>query len=146
MRIRIKFYICKTNSRYFFHNQKLQYIYPYASKKDLQATGRASNTSKLHFSTSFCGSFLPSWIQIRISKCGSGIWIQPTKVNADPCGSGSTTLLHRESYSKRYSDLFIIDRGSFTRFMASDFLSKSASPGLLTIPMAPFTTFRYLRC
>jgi hypothetical protein len=31
----------------------------------------------------FRWSFLPSWIRIRI---------QPTKINADPCGSGSATL------------------------------------------------------
>jgi hypothetical protein len=32
----------------------------------------------------FCGSFLPSWIRI-----------QPTKINADPCGSRTMVLLVR---------------------------------------------------
>jgi hypothetical protein len=52
-----------------------QFTYPYASIKDVQATGEAFSPQKRTSSTSkhkiskiyhFCGSFLPSWIRIRI--------------------------------------------------------------------------------
>jgi hypothetical protein len=59
----------------------LYFTYPWASIKDVPATGevfisqkRTSSNSKLEFSSLL-------WIRI-----------QPTKMNADPCGSGSTTL------------------------------------------------------
>jgi hypothetical protein len=44
----------------FYKNKKFLCIYPYASQKDLQATGRASSTSKLHFSTFFVDPFCPA--------------------------------------------------------------------------------------
>jgi hypothetical protein len=69
-----------------------------ASIKDSQATGEAFSPQKRTSSTSkdensvlfsvFWGSFLPSWIRIRIrSLCADP---DPTaQINADPCGSGS---------------------------------------------------------
>jgi hypothetical protein len=60
--------------------------------KDVQATGEAFSPQKRKSSISkheifltffyFSGSYLTSWIRI-----------QPTKTNADPCGTGSTTLV-----------------------------------------------------
>ena len=42
----------------------------------------------------FCGSFLPSWIRIRIRNLNADPDPDPaTQINADPCGSGSKTLL-----------------------------------------------------
>ncbi len=46
--------------------------------------------------------------------------------------------------SKRCSELLLIDRDSFARFMTLDYINESASPRLLIIPMAPFIIFRYL--
>ncbi len=43
------------------------------------------NLNFLHF----CGSVWPSWIQIRIP-IADPIRVQPTKINAHPCGSGSS--------------------------------------------------------
>jgi hypothetical protein len=40
----------------------------------------------------FCGSFLPSWIRIRNLNADPDP-DQATQINADPCGSGSETLL-----------------------------------------------------
>jgi hypothetical protein len=39
----------------------------------------------------FCGSFLPSWIRIRIRNLNADP-DPATQINADPCGSGSETL------------------------------------------------------
>jgi hypothetical protein len=42
----------------------------------------------------FCGSFLPSWIRIRSRNLNADPDPNPaTQINADPCGSGSETLI-----------------------------------------------------
>ncbi len=47
----------------------------------------------------FCGSFLPSWIRIRIRNLNVDLDPDPaSQINADPCGSGSSTLLKRVRY------------------------------------------------
>ncbi len=43
----------------------------------------------LDFFFYFCGSFLPSWLRIRIRNLNAD---PATQINADPCGSGSETL------------------------------------------------------
>ncbi len=74
---------------------------------NVQGTGEAFNRRILqpskeniqHFKTwkfftyfYFCGSFLPSWNRIRILNADPDP-DPATQINADPCGSGSTTLL-----------------------------------------------------
>jgi hypothetical protein len=62
-----KIYSWKFN--FYFLDQELQFPYPEASIKDAQATGEAfspKNMKILYFFFYFCGSFLPSWIRIRI--------------------------------------------------------------------------------
>ncbi len=90
--------ICRILLKYkkmLFSHQKLQYIYPSASgppwrTSKLQENGlQYSKDSIQYFKIirmryiSF-GSFLSTWIRIRL---------QPTKINADPCGSVFTTLV-----------------------------------------------------
>ncbi len=90
----------KAKKLYFF-DQKLQFTYPYASVKDVQAPGdillpqkRTSCASKLEFFFTFVGHFCPLGSRFR-SVFLMRIRIQPTNRNADPCGSGSkSTTLH----------------------------------------------------
>jgi hypothetical protein len=82
--------------------KKLQFTYPFAYINDVQATGEVfspqkitSNTSKHEISLTyfyFCRAFLPSWIWIWIR-------IQPTKINADPCGKINTGI-NREKFTQ----------------------------------------------
>jgi hypothetical protein len=51
--------------------------------KDVQDAGEASSPELEHQHFLFCGPILLSWDRIRI---------QPTEINANPCGSGSTTM------------------------------------------------------
>ncbi len=51
----------------------------------------------------FCGSFLPSWIRIRIRNLNADPDLDPaTQINADPCGSGSETLVAPSQTSRQY--------------------------------------------
>ncbi len=83
----------KTEIFFFFFDQKLQFPYPQASIKYVQvieevfsSQKRPSNTSKhelLPFFFYFCGSFLPSWIRIRIPNTDPDPDPQ-TRLNTDP--------------------------------------------------------------
>jgi hypothetical protein len=94
LRIRILFWIQG------FDEQKLRKILAEKRTPKLQEKPSAlkrehlaiQNMKFLYFFTFFffCGSFLPSWIRIRI---------QQLKINADPCGSGSATLQERTGNS-----------------------------------------------
>jgi len=86
---------------------------PKGSIKEAQATGEAFSSQKRTSSTSidensvlfyFFGSFLPSWIRIRIRNLYADPDPDPTaQINADPCesgsgyGSGSETLVKKVS-------------------------------------------------
>ncbi len=80
----LKFYSWKKSN--IFSSKIVIYIYPQASMKDVQATGEAFSSQREHPALGnmilfyFCGLILPSWIRIR-----------PTKINADSCGSWSTS-------------------------------------------------------
>jgi hypothetical protein len=49
----------------------------------------------------FCGSFLPSWIRIRIRNLNADP-DPATQINADPCGSGSETLPNSQQRTQIY--------------------------------------------
>jgi hypothetical protein len=76
-------------------HSKIQFIDPKAFTKDDQATGEASspqkrtsdteNTSLTSFFLLFCGSFLPTWILIRLPNA------DPDLADQNQSGSGSTT-------------------------------------------------------
>ncbi len=76
---------------FIFFDQKLQLTYPQASRKYVQVIGEAfssqrrpSNTSKHELLKKifyFCGSFLPSWIRIRIPNLDPD---PQTRLNPDP--------------------------------------------------------------
>jgi hypothetical protein len=51
----------------------------------------------LDFFFYFCGSFLPSWIRIRNLNADPDP-NTATQIYADPCGSGSGTLLHMQMF------------------------------------------------
>jgi hypothetical protein len=82
---------------FIFFDQKLQFYYPPASVKDALSTGEAFSSQKRTPSTSkrehsllffiFVGNFYPPGF-------GSG---SSNSNNADPSGSGSTTLLTRQT-------------------------------------------------
>ncbi len=67
----------------FFLNQKLQFTYPLASIKKVQVTEEAFSSKNMKFYNFFllCGSFLLSWIRIRIPDPD-----QLTRLNPDPIG------------------------------------------------------------
>jgi hypothetical protein len=79
----------------------MQFTYLWASIKDVQATGevfiprkKTSSSSKLEFSSLFLWVILALLDPDPYSQCGAvRIRIQPTKMNAEPCGSGSATLV-----------------------------------------------------
>jgi hypothetical protein len=71
---------------HIFFDQKSKFTYPLASIKDVQAAGEAfssqKSTQKMKFQNFFfciCGSFLPSWIRIRIPNPDPLNWL-----NSDP--------------------------------------------------------------
>ncbi len=78
----------------FFFYQKLKFTYPWASKKYAQAIKEAFSSQKRTSNTSkheifliffyFCGSFLPSWIRIRIPNTDPDplTWLSP---DPQPC-------------------------------------------------------------
>jgi hypothetical protein len=88
---KLKKFTAETNS--YFFDQNLQFTYPWASTKDVQATEvfipqkRTYNNSELEFSSLLllCKSFWPSWIQIRIPNA------DPDPAEQNECGCGSTT-------------------------------------------------------
>jgi hypothetical protein len=82
----------------YFFDQKLQFTYPQASLKDAQTTGesfypqkRTSSTSKHENSFQI---FLFLWVIFALLDPDPA-----TQINADPCGSGSTTLLTVSRFS-----------------------------------------------
>jgi hypothetical protein len=103
----------------FFLDQKLQFTFPLAYIKDAQATGEAFSPQKRTSSTKkhensglffyFCGSFLPSWIRIRIRNLSADP--DPdlaTQINADPCESGSETLHMTEWIGGEEEPFFLV--------------------------------------
>ena len=92
---KLKIYSWKRNSN--FTDTKCIIFIPSLHEQAFRSQQRTSSTSKQYFSSFFSpllghfwlpgsgsGSAFPMWIRVRI---------QATKTNADPCGSGSTTLL-----------------------------------------------------
>jgi hypothetical protein len=67
----------------------------------------------------FCRSFLPSWIRIRIRNLNADP-APATQTNADPCGSGSETLL--EGHGRKYPDPDPLVRGTDTQKLIIDLL------------------------
>jgi hypothetical protein len=77
----------------FFFYQKFQFTYPQASLKAAQATGKAFNPQKRTSSTSKhknSSLFLFLWVIFALLDLDPD---PATQINADPCGSGSPTLV-----------------------------------------------------
>ncbi len=93
----------------YLFDQKLQFTYPYTSIKDVPGTGEAfRRTPALQrnfviFSIIF-GSFLPSWIRIRIPNPEPLTWLNP-----DPIRIRNTAVVWDVSYH------FILTRVKFWR-------------------------------
>ncbi len=106
-----KKFTAEKTTKFYIRIQKLQFNYPKASIKDVQVTKEAFGSQKRtymiqHLKTwnffnifFFCGSFLPSWIRIRIPNTDPD---PLTRLNPDPIG---IRVRNPASKSQTLSDL-----------------------------------------
>jgi hypothetical protein len=114
-------------------DQKLQFIYPYATIKDIQVTKEAFSSQKREHQALakkkfliffyFCESFLPSWIRIRIPNTDLEpdplTTLNPIQSGSVSRGGGSETLFPMELFdflcSILCANIFTVERAKYLR-------------------------------